>query len=288
MPLPRRLLKELIAMHRLEQSIRDVFVEGPLDKRVIKGILADAGSGTVSVHSIQDVEISPSLLEKYGLTTGERQRLITLALVCKETLPAGSQSLTCWVDADCEVVLKEIAENAFLLLTDYSCLEGYFWSDGAVGRLLRFHSSSLGGSIPTLLESLNTCVRKIFLLRAAALWKKVPVRWIPFKDFVTLENHRVVLDHERYLQRALIASGLASKAQVLLVAIEALESIVPCDTRYAMNGHDALEMLALCLKGLKVAKPHADDLFFGLFMGADWSSILEQPSIKSLLQRVSV
>jgi hypothetical protein len=128
---------------------------------------------------------------------------------------------------------------------------------------------------------------QLFLLRAAAAVTQVPVRWIPFKEFISLEGARVSFDRVSYLQRALMACGHASKLSALDAIYRQLETKIPTDSRYSMNGHDALELLALCVKGLRPAKnkPQEEELFLGLYMAADWPKIVSEPSVKQLLLR---
>jgi len=287
MPLPRRQLGELLTMHRLEKDLRDIFVEGPSDKKVVRAILNESGIDDAIVHNIEELDIPADMLERYGLTPGQRQRLIALALVCGEKLAPDSRNISCWIDSDFEIVLRELPANSFLLVTDFACAEGYLWTRQALSRLLRFHVTRIGAPIPTVIESLNDCLKQLYLLRAAAAVIQTNIRWIPFKDFVSLEGERIKFDRDPYVKRTLIACGHASKKSALDAAYKQIEPKVPADCRHTMNGHDALELLALCVKGLRPGsnKLHSEELFLNLYMAADWPQITCEQSVSKLLLR---
>src|SRR5450432_1487323 len=116
--LPRRNLRELTAIHKLEPSTHDVVVEGMRDRALIEWFLTENGRKDFVVYEINLFEIAPEWIFARRLEDNNRGRVITMAQILSAELPA-SASLTLIADRDFDFALNIEHVCRLLLLTDY-------------------------------------------------------------------------------------------------------------------------------------------------------------------------
>lgn len=63
----RRTIPELVAKYKLNSSVRDVFVEGQSDRKLLRWFMAAKGYDAAAVLEIDLIDVPPDMLAKYGL-----------------------------------------------------------------------------------------------------------------------------------------------------------------------------------------------------------------------------
>ena len=88
-PLPRRTLQELHAIHRFNEHLRDVIVEGISDKAIIEWFLEASGKENFEVYEVSSFEVDPQVVLSYGFQDNNRGRVIAIAYHLAKTFRAG-------------------------------------------------------------------------------------------------------------------------------------------------------------------------------------------------------
>ena len=119
-----RRVAELAALYELEPTLRDVFVEGPSDRGLLKAFLNSHNRRDVSVYSIDTVEIDGGDLQREQLPDNNRSRVIYLAAALeRETSVPLRSRVVCIADADLDHVRGIRRDHELLIYTDYTSLE---------------------------------------------------------------------------------------------------------------------------------------------------------------------
>mgnify|MGYP001373265796 CR=1 FL=1 len=93
MTLPRRTINELLTRYDLEPELFDIYVEGYFDRDIIDACLYGKTDINIAIYVIDSIDVGIDVLDKYGLTSGNKQRLIALSkeLTCSKN--AGSRRI---------------------------------------------------------------------------------------------------------------------------------------------------------------------------------------------------
>ncbi len=271
----------------MEPTLRDIFVEGTYDEKIIRTFLRGEDPALTSVFVINSVEVEDEILNKHSLTRGERNELIAFAREIFESL-GQVPGFTGVIDADYDYLLGDASNAQLLLRTDFTCMESYFIETATIDRFY----SWLGlneHSMAELENHVGPVARTIFLIRAALQVLNLGVRILPIRKYCTTDGNVVTIDRDSYFQSLLMGvGGDAAVAQVKL-KISELELLASSDMRNSINGHDFSELLflayrnKLALTGLRDA-PSVHNLIRLLLPFQDLSSY---PLFQSLVQRVA-
>lgn len=238
---PSKIL-ELAAKYKLEPSVRDVFVEGDLDRAVLSWFLSESGLGNVRVRPISAVEVPPALIAKYGLTSGERQRVIALSREL-ETLGAIDQA-TCIIDDDLDRFLGIIHSGSILLVTDYTCMEAYLFHEIPISKFLRVVLRDADVDVTGLLRSYSSILSELFLVRAALQELNLKPGWCDFTKCCKVKDCALVIDIREFIKRILEKGRIASRERVLKAKMEEMRPRLGRDLRHSIHGHDFIRLLA--------------------------------------------
>lgn len=157
-----------MALHRYEPTLRDIYVEGRSDARLIRWFLAEQGL-TAQVYAIDDrVEFTDGERDSAWFDSGARGRVLSLATHATRSLDPQNMGLTCVVDADFgRVVGPEPLGRTHLLLTDGAAMECYALSERPLTKLLRI-GLGVDESISALdvLDALKPALLDLFAAKA--------------------------------------------------------------------------------------------------------------------------
>lgn len=228
----RRRAKELLALYTLEPKLRDIFVEGNDDVWIYKSIC----------NKFHDVKFRPigeiEILVEQG---GNRARVIKLA----EFLQNNSleQNARCIIDRDND---SYIEESDILLVTDYSCLESYFYDDAMLTQVFNYYLKA-DVEWTDYKKSVNEILSIISYWRAK--FKETRVNAKNIIGYVDVGINSVVFNGSRF-NKMCISKGVAQ------VSNPNIDKYLDTDEeiRRGMNGHDFL-----CLLGMIFAKCDKDN-----------------------------
>lgn len=238
MNIPRRTIKEIQARFQLHPTIQEIYVEGLFDKDIYNWVLKNFKKTNVKVYPISTVEVKNELLEKYGYTSGERQRVIVFSKEMLEFKKYENQ-IFCIIDADYDHVLKIDYECEILRITDGTSTELLFLN---TLFLEKFFEQALGSDSPKdevidLVEKLQPIAIKVFLIRAVIEDLKLGWSIIDIQNEI---NKKVIFNFEDYLEK--VFNKNAANAETRGIFKEKIrlleETIAELAIDKKIHGHD--------------------------------------------------
>lgn len=133
----RRLISDLIDRYNDHVEFRDVYVEGKQDQDRVRCFLMQHQMRYVAVYEIDSVHLPMELLQKHGLSDGQKGRIVALARELEGKIPLPEQ-VTCVGDSDCDILPQTFHQAASLVLTEYSCHEMYYFNVSTMSKFLAF------------------------------------------------------------------------------------------------------------------------------------------------------
>jgi hypothetical protein len=239
----RRQTAELLARYRLEPTIRDIFVEGDFDKRVIVWVVGNWSAASAAVYQIDTVDLPDGVVIQAGFSPGAKSRVLTLAQILFDGI-GDSLSATCIVDADFDHIVRTVSANPLVLTTDYSSLEMYAFCEPCVSRWLALVAGVRDTPCEVVLAELTTILREQFAMRLANRELGWNMDWLPMRagfgdrpkslaDFsITLFTEKLLHKNGRYQRRQEFAEATT----------QARGRLLP-DIRHSAHGHDLADLL---------------------------------------------
>jgi hypothetical protein len=285
-PAERREITELAAMYELEPSLRDVYVEGPLDRSLVEWFLSEAHASSATVREIDSINVPAALVEKAGFENNNRGRVLALAKAIEDQLGPQSLPVTCVIDADFDYVLGTNHALTILLSTDYSSMELYFFDAAPLQKFLQLVIRGFPKSAQTLLTEVTDALSQLFAIRFASHVLHWNMPLVAFERCLSMAAQGVQLDVPEFIDRCLNSAGrFCEKAEFERVLNELRLSLTG-DVRKRVNGHDFLNVLAWYVrhhKGQSVPKGFDRSLVACV----DFSTLRSNPLFEKLLERVS-
>ena len=281
--LPRRTIDDLIARYQFEPELRDLFVEGHRDRGVYSWYLRGAGCKHVGVFEIDLVEIPSDALISHGLASGNRDRVIALALELDNQFPTVLQYVRCIADSDFDFIFESRNEVNHLLYTDYTSLDLYdSWrrtefyqrppkerTDLVYSSIQRFRTTSLDlytydeallkkvlwlgfnvpeTEIPPLLDSMSPILQDLFIIRAANQRLDWGLTLVPFTRCCEIDGQTVVFDKTEFINRCLNSSARQHERSAFDELCEELQAVCLSDPKQIIHGEDYFELLGWYLR----------------------------------------
>ncbi|ELY3739107.1 DUF4435 domain-containing protein [Cronobacter sakazakii] len=249
--LPRRSIEDIKTRYFVEPTLRDVYVEGHFDKLVLNCWCEKNSEKIIASYEIDSVDIPLEILQKYGLTEGNKQRVIALA---KELENLHCDNYKCLVDKDLDHWFNEIYEVPQLVWTDYSSLEMYFFSEQLIKRILIDISNSKIHNWEGFYDSFLIVLKQLYSIKLAARNLKINGKWCDIKRSLSSAGNTFVFDCRGYINKNLISLGLINKESEFVKIYEEWLNKLDCDPRLCIRGHDFVELMSNAVKEYKGLK----------------------------------
>jgi len=130
-----RALEELVARYSQDPDFADIYVEGVTDRGLLGWYFVEIGRPDITAYEIQTVAIPVALIRKYGLENNNRGRVIALGRFLREQLGPGIGAIGV-IDGDLDYALREPEPSPFILRSDFTSMEMYFFHRKQFGSLL--------------------------------------------------------------------------------------------------------------------------------------------------------
>jgi hypothetical protein len=234
---PTRSIHALVALYELEPTVRDLYVEGESDKRLLEWFLQERGIEKAEVYPASLIEVSASLLAKHGLDNGSnRAKIIALSAELAESVPKPSQ-VRCIVDRDFEEYIPIGINNSILLLTDYNSMELYLFNRKTVNKFIKIVLGGLRLGSEDLLESAGKVLEAIYVFRLANQKLAWNMQWIPFTRYVDVGDS-LSFRSEAFVSAYLQKNNRWSERDLFQGAVAKLKVQLCDDPRLRIRGHD--------------------------------------------------
>jgi hypothetical protein len=243
---------ELIARYDLEPSLKDIFVEGLFDNEILSRSSEKQTLLDYAFYEIDSVEISKAMLEKHGLTYGNKQKLQVLA---RELSGLSSKcGYRCVVDRDLDHWFDPLETTPRLTWTPYCSIELFFWNDEFLRDILETAAQVKIDNWELFRQSLTEVLLLLFIMRVADRdlgWK---MNWISFDRCLSVKGNYVKLDIDDYINRLLLANARGKDKADFDACLVKWQREKKSDSRLQVRGHDFVEILAwsvIKFKGIK-------------------------------------
>jgi hypothetical protein len=239
----KRELDELIAIYSLEEDLFDLYVEGPTDRSIIENYL-EYKRKDKSVIEIDDIDLSPLEKEYQDLNLySNKDKLIALSRLLSEKKIL--TKVKCVVDRDFDGILKTIEQNKFLLYTDFSCIESYFFCNEHINKLLKLGIRNYPIETVFVIEQIGKVICGIFKLRMINKHFGFNGTKPKIKNHTHINKKTGFCDFNftDYLRIFLNANKLIDRRHEIEKFIKEIEGTIGNDVRNQLNGHDFIEVL---------------------------------------------
>ena len=283
MVLERRTIAELIARYELEPQLRDIYVEGTRDSATYGWFFKNLGCDPVSVFEIDLVEVGNDLLEKFGLSLGNRSRVVALALSMEDSLSKPAPYVKCIVDSDFDFILGGGCICNYLLYTDYTSIEIYSCTEGAIEKLFMVGMGSVPKDSRKLIENFAEILKNIFALRAANQDLEWGIGLPSIGRSLKMRGDEIELDIDGLINKYLSASGRMSKREEFLKRIETLKGKMSGDFRRFVHRDDFMELLGWYVRRVKgVSRNFANSVHVAILAAVEFDEIKKEALFSDL------
>jgi hypothetical protein len=283
-------IETLAARYELHPDRRDIFVEGASDLGLLKLVLADQGLREVSVFPIDVVNVPEKQVVDRGLPyPSNRGEVITLA---HELVAQGisSRQVVCIADSDLAKLFAEPDLHcSLLLLTDYSSMEMYGFSETIVQRVLTIVSPDSKYNGTRLLEILVPPLTFLFAARGANIQLNRRLEWIEkLHRFCKIANGKFSFDHKEFLKRYALIRLNQNAREEFVARLEEIRAMACVDMRFKMRGHDFVYLLAWFLRTIEKCSHVTEEAAYQmLYISIRPEDILTEPLFVELVKRLS-
>ncbi len=248
--IPRKKLEELLALYTVEQGIFDIYAEGDVDAALLSWFVKPDydPNQNVGIYAIDQIEVPSSLVCEYGFEVNNRGRVLALCAYLERHCGHDLRSAVGIIDSDFRKYVPEQPHSTLILVTDFSCLEMYFYNSDTLGKVLSLAFQSTSLSAHKVLEVCSPLLHELFLIRAVNYSMRLNLTYKDFVSFLSFDDSSVSLDRASYLRYYLSASGNLHKLQAVEQEIQILRSRFTSDVRDHIHGHDFLSIFGAWLK----------------------------------------
>lgn len=265
----KRKVSEIIAMAKLEPSLKSIYVEGLSDYFVINNFLAYSKKEGVGVYLIDDIDFS----EKYeGLTKEQisfyqknnKERVILLSTSLGAEIQEPSVPIICLVDRDWDFLKGNVRKGNYLVYTDFNSMELYLFNIETVDRFLKQGHRITKAKTKVLIESLAEVCRQSFHVHCLTN-DEFGAMVGNDKDFTfDKSSYTCSLNFDSFWTKTMMKCNLTAKSDELR-EIFSDKMAVECDVRLEIRGHDFIHYLYLCVKKIKSALHMDENEFANVF-----------------------
>ena len=250
-------IPELVARYELEPELIDVFVEGSLDREILTHAIPRASLGPV-FYEVDSVHVPAEVLQKYGMSSGNKQRVIALAKELS-VLPEGAK-VTCLVDRDLDHWFSDLVGDKRLKWSIYCSIECHFLTPESVRDVAQTTARVKIKRLDNFLSSLLTVLRVLFSLRLVDREMNLALRWTALRKYLSRDGDAIVFDSVKYVAALLNANAKRTITQDFLGRQQAWLNKLNCDIRLSARGHDYTELLAWAISEFGGQKEFASEV----------------------------
>jgi hypothetical protein len=283
--IPRRTLDELAFLYDQNRDCRDIITEGPFKAAIVRWFLQSLQVRSVAVYSIDAFEIPDGEILAAGRKANNRERVMFLS----EFLTSRSfEQATCVVDADFSHLTGSAASSGSLLMTDYSCLEMYFYRADVLSKFFIVCCLRPHWPVEEIMGAMAQVLVELFLLRFANEELRWEMDWVDRIVCMKATDWRIIFDLSDYVKRLLNKNGRAAQKVIFLDKVKSLRSKLRDDPRYQMHGHDFSRLLAWLVREKGVSPEHcrAETILKFLALAANYEELTKTSLFSNILRRV--
>lgn len=281
-----RTIDELVARYTFAPDLAqlDVYVEGSFDVALLRAFLRELDSNEIVPYEIDAIDIPAALLEKLGLTSGKRQKVVALASeLALQKVGNGVAFLIADLDEEQLIGIHHTIDG--LHYTDETAMELYVIDEKSVERFVQDFAGIHGLSGSVTISIIEPIARELFLARAAAKFLHWSIDWIDIGKgkYVSASKRKIAFDLEKYLSNCLTSSGKGKHLDEFSVTVKNLRLVADKLSARCFRGHDFAQLLHLLIRanGKEKAAQLDDDAILRALLATKQLDLLQSTSLFS-------
>lgn len=242
----KRNIDEIIAIYDLEESVKDVYVEGSSDKSFFQWIIGAGIESSTEIYAVEDICVPDEILDKYGLDKGSnRSRVVAASIALAEALPDRNNSMFI-VDRDYAGYFEENVSSHLLRYTDYNSLELYSLSEDVITKLIALVYGRYSSKLPNFYYEMQQILRNLYAIRLTSIDLKWNLSWLDFTKYIKV-NQSVEFDEDKYIDAYLNKNSKMGEKQKFYDTLFRIKASLDPDSRMSCRGHDYTALLMLIM-----------------------------------------
>ncbi len=240
----QRTISEIVAIHRMEPEIRDLFVEGNCDCHLLTWYLREIGKTTVSVTRIDLVEIPDDIVVKHGLNLdSNRAKVLSLAYELHEygitVITAG-----CIVDLDFQPFIPLERVVPLIHFTDYNSIECYLLSERNLSKFIDLVLKGFSLNSVRIIDAISYIAVEIFSIRLTNEYLRWGLPWVNLKGYVKCKKSKITFNKNGYIKAYLSKGRKLHEKEAFLSRLAESQSIISGKSiMVSFRGHDFTYLL---------------------------------------------
>jgi hypothetical protein len=284
----KRTIKELITRYQLEPALRDVYVEGEIDRGVFDWALDTNKRREIALYEISTVDVPVDEILRLGLYDNNRGRVITLAYLLQPHIQP--LQVTCIADRDLDAILGIEHQGELLLLTDYTSIEMYMYNAQTLGKFLQVAVRNFPKSATEVLNVLTPVLLSLFLARLANESLRWSLHSVRFERYCSATPSGIVFNFSEYIRNYLTSNGRSRDVKRFLEEVEQHRANLSTDMRLQIHGHDFTRLFAWYIGRIRPSLRQAFDQFAverALLLSLEREQLRSEELFRGLLRRLA-
>lgn len=276
--------------YTLEGSLRNVFVEGTTDRKLISWFLEEAGV-RAQVFEIDAVVVPRSETSRLGLPNNNRGRVMALANLLADGSGSCPAQATFVVDADFDYLFGEESRLPGVLITDGASCETYFFNDPCIRKFFALSAGLGGEEAERVKRQLEELLTRTFLIRAAVERLKLGLEKLEVTKAIEVEKDgSMTFDEDLYLERYLDKNGKRKMLPALKAELETVRKLAVNvkDPRRLIHGHELVDLISHVTRRI-TSRSHLhspDDVAIELALSCEFEALKGEHMLALLLSRL--
>jgi hypothetical protein len=275
---------EIIALYKLEKSIKDIYVEGNSDKLFIENYLKNKKSNrnVVPVDIVDFSELPIEYLEALEIKSN-RNKAIILSKLLDEKLP--QTSVRCLIDKDFDDYVNSMT-NIKLIRTDFSCLESYLFCEEVIEKFIKIGIGNFPYDANFIIKQLASVLKPLFCIRLYRELNYPSAKLVDINGNLLIDKKTGIINFNEndYLNKFINKNNLSKETDKISIAYKALYQKLNLEIRHHINGHDFLDIFFLYVNKIKNTPNFKEENFSkALFLTVETPMIENYPLFKSIV-----
>lgn len=255
MTIPRRNLDEIVLRYKLEPKLDDIYVEGAIDKKIIDKAFSDQSIHR-PVYEIDSVNITDEILDRHGLTRGNKQEVIAL---CLELGLTKFSNVIFFVDKDMDSHLEREVCSPCLVYTKHCDLEGCFLDEEMIREIVCDAAGVDRKIWSNLHASIEKVVKTVFALRLALEQSEYCAGLPKINKSLSKKEKEIEVDLSNLINRCI---GIQDKSdEILKQSLKWFDKIKDLEARNAGRGRDYFDVIEWTIKRFNGNRGIAEGLY---------------------------
>lgn len=283
-----RTVEEWQTVFELEPTLRDVFLEGETDRRLVEGFLRAIGNRDARVRTAAEIDFSGQVFSGNPFCSGNKLRLISFAANLTRCFAQDVKGLTCLIDRDCDVIMPIVDYQYCVVSTDYANLPASFMEYSSVAFCIH---TTYGKEISKeFFDNVMEAARFNFALRIYRYSKRPSSQNVALEPSQSKDNTSLNFNKSDLIRRYAIRNNIASEQESILADVTDIFGRLIDNPRKYVNSHDFFALLynSMRLFGIVKGSLGIEDVKRTFTAAIDVQRISVLPSIIKVIDRLSV